>query len=203
VSYLIFYGGTGFFLLACADFAPSLLAPGRIEHLLSLPVERWQLLAGTFLGVLGLALLGALYGAGGLVLILGVKTGVWTLRPVAAALIAGVTFSALYGGMLAAAVFVRSAALSAATGSALFVAGIFAGYRDRLTMAFEPGVSRRVFEAVTFFLPRVSALADTASDIAGSAPIDRAALASQLAGLVVFGVAALLVGVARFEQKDF
>ncbi len=202
-SYLVFYGGIAFFVLACSDFAPSLLAPGRIEHMLSLPVERWQLLAGTFLGVLGLAAVGALYGAGGLALLLGVKTSVWTLRPVAAALIATVTFSAIYGGMLAAAVFVRSAALSAATGGALFVAGIVAGYRDKITPAFSEGASRRVFEGVTFFLPRVSALADAASDIAGSAPIDRAALASQLAGLAVFGVAALLLGVSRFEQRDY
>ncbi|HZA14080.1 MAG TPA: hypothetical protein VE618_06275 [Myxococcaceae bacterium] len=41
----IFYGGTAFMILASSDFAPSLLSPGRIEHLLSLPVRRWQLLA--------------------------------------------------------------------------------------------------------------------------------------------------------------
>jgi Cu-processing system permease protein len=202
-SYLVFYGGTAFFILACSDFGPSLLAPGRIEHMLSLPVERWQLLAGTFLGVLALAAIGAVYGAGGLALILGVKTGVWTARPVIAALIASVTFSAIYGAMLAAAVFVRSAALSAATGGVLLVLGIVAGYRDKIAEAFDAGVSRSVFEAVTFLLPRVSALADAASDIAGSAPVDRGALASQLAGLAVFGVAALLLGVSRFEQKDY
>src|SRR5262249_23980582 len=67
-SYVIFYGGLGFGILACADFAPSLLAPGRIEHLLALPVQRWQLLGGTFLGVLGLSTIFALYGAGGLAL---------------------------------------------------------------------------------------------------------------------------------------
>ncbi len=203
VSYVVFYGGISFFILACSDFGPSLLAPGRIEHALSLPVERWQLLAGTFLGVLGLATLGAVYGAGGLVVLLGVKTGVWTARPVIAALIASVTFSALYGAMLAAAVFVRSAALSAATGGALFVAGIVAGYRHAIVEAFDPGLSRRVFEAVTFVLPRVSALADAAGEIAGSGHVDRGALAGQLAGLAVFGVSALLFGVARFEQKDY
>src|SRR6185369_1553720 len=87
-AYLIFYGGLAFGVLACADFAPSLLAPGRIEHLLALPVQRWQLLTGTFLGVLALAAIGAVYGAGGLTLLLAVKTGVWTARPVLAALIA-------------------------------------------------------------------------------------------------------------------
>src|SRR5262245_10628356 len=118
-AYVIFYGGLGFGILACADFAPSLLAPGRIEHLLSLPVPRWVLLAGTILGVLGLSLIFALYGAGGFTLLFAVKTGVVTGRPVLAALLASVTFTAIYGGMLAASLFVRSAALSAATGAVL------------------------------------------------------------------------------------
>src|SRR5439155_19854827 len=84
-AYLIFYGGTVFGILACSDFAPSLLSPGRIEHLLSLPVRRWELLLGTFLGVMVISLLGALYGATGLVIILGIKSGYWTIRPLAAA----------------------------------------------------------------------------------------------------------------------
>ncbi|MGZ6069796.1 MAG: hypothetical protein ACXWK8_01190, partial [Myxococcaceae bacterium] len=60
-SQLVFWGGLAFGVLSCADFAPALLSPGRIEHLLALPVRRWELLAGTFLGVLVLALGGALY----------------------------------------------------------------------------------------------------------------------------------------------
>ena len=61
-AYAIFYGGLAFGVLACADFGPSLLAPGRIEHLLALPVRRPELIGGTFLGVLLLASCGALYG---------------------------------------------------------------------------------------------------------------------------------------------
>ncbi|WP_437661868.1 hypothetical protein [Sorangium sp. So ce1182] len=202
-AYVIFYGGLAFGVVACADFAPSLLAPGRIEHLLALPVQRWELLAGTFLGVLGLALAGALYGAGGLTLLLAVKTGVWTLRPVLAALLASVTFAALYGSMLAAAVFARSAALSAATGGVLFVTGIVAGYRDRLATFFEPGAPRALFRAVTALLPRVSTLANTSADLAASAPVEALDLASQLAGIAVFGLAAVAFGIWGFEQKDF
>jgi Cu-processing system permease protein len=202
-AYLIFYGGLSFGIVACADFAPSLLAPGRIEHLLALPVQRWQLLAGTFLGVLGLATAGALYGAGGLALLLAVKTGVWTARPILAALIASVTFIAIYGAMLTAALFARSAALSAATGAALFIAGIIAGYRGRIDTFFESGVARACFRAVTLLLPRVSTLADASADLAASAAVDRAALMSELAGLAVFGLAALAFGIWRFEQKDF
>jgi len=202
-AYVIFYGGLAFFILACSDFAPSLLAPGRIEHLLSLPVQRWQLLGGTFLGVLGLSTIFALYGSAGLTLILGVKTGVFTARPILAALIASVTFAALYGAMLVAALFVRSAALSAAVGGALFIAGIIAGYRDRIDTFFESGVARACFRGVTLLLPRVSTLADASADLAASAVVDRAALASELVGLFIFGLGALCFGIFRFEQKDF
>jgi Cu-processing system permease protein len=202
-AYVVFYGGLAFGVLACADFAPSLLAPGRIEHLLALPVRRAELLAGTFLGVLALSFAGSLYGAGGFALILGVKTGVWTSGPVVAALIASVTFSALYGAMLAAAVFVRSAALSAAVGGALLIAGIVAGYRDVIDEAFEPGIARASFRAVTLLLPRVSSLANASADLASAAPVDARALAAQLAGLAVFGLAALALAIWRFEQQDF
>ncbi len=202
-AYMIFYGGLSFGIVACADFGPSLLAPGRIEHLLALPLRRWQLLAGTFVGVMILSVLGALYGAGGLTLILGYKTGVFTIRPVLAALLASVTFSAIYGAMLAIAVVVRSSAISAATGVVLLIAGAIAGRRDDLSPFFESGLARSTFRTVTLFLPRVSTLADASSDLAGSIAVDFVALASQIAGLSIFGFAALALGIHLFEQKDF
>lgn len=202
-AYMIFYGGLAFGIVACADFGPSLLAPGRIEHLLALPLRRWELLTGTFLGVLALSVLGALYGAGGLTLILGIKTGVYTIRPVIAALLASVTFCAIYGAMLAIAVVVRSAAISAAVGVLLLIAGIIAGYRDKLDAFFESGAARGAFRGATLVLPRVSTLANAASDMAGSYPIDVNAILSQIAGLVIFGCAALALGIHLFEQKDF
>lgn len=202
-AYVLFYGGLAFGIVACADFGPSLLAPGRIEHLLSLPVRRFELLLGTFLGVLALSLLGAAYGAGGFTLIFAVKTGYWTLRPVAAAMLASVTFAGIYGAMLTAAVALRSAALSAAVGVVLFVLGIVAGYRDRLDTFFEAGLAREAFRGVTFVLPRVSALADASADIAASASVKGDVLASQMVGLLVFGLAALALGIHLFEQKDF
>ncbi|MBK9266622.1 MAG: hypothetical protein IPM54_43405 [Polyangiaceae bacterium] len=202
-AYMIFYGGLAFGIVASADFGPSLLAPGRIEHMLALPLRRSELLAGTFLGVLVLSVVASLYGAGGLALIFGVKTGVYTIRPVLAALLASITFSAIYGAMLAVAVIIRSAAISAATGVFFLIAGTIAGNRDKLDAFFESGMARSAFRAVTLFLPRVSTLANASSDLAGSLPVDGWALASQIAGLSVFGLAALALGIHLFEQKDF
>jgi Cu-processing system permease protein len=202
-AYVIFYAGLVFGVLACADFGPSLLSPGRIEYLLSLPVSRAELLFGTFLGVLAIAFLAALYGASGFVVILGVKTGVWNPRLIAAALLASTSFAALYGAMLTGALVVRSSALSAVIGLGLFALGIVAGHRGDMAPVFEEGFARKAFEALTLFLPPISKLAEYASRFASQANAPLGEVAGRLLGLLVFGVASLLVGVWRFEEADF
>lgn len=202
-AYVVFYGGLAFGILACADFGPSLLSPGRIEHLLALPVRRWELLLGTFLGVLALSITGAAYGTGGLTVLLGVKTGVWTARPLVAGILASACFAALYAPMLVAALFVRSPAFSAFLGGVLFVAGIVASYRAEISKLFEAGVGRSVFRGLTAPLPRIAALADLSAAIAASRTVDYGDLGRLVAGLLLFVLAALALGVWRFEQKDF
>jgi Cu-processing system permease protein len=202
-SYVIFYGGMSFGLLACSDFAPALLSPGRIEHLLSLPVRRWELLLGTFLGVLVLAALGAAYGAGGLLLILGAKTGVWTWHPLLAALLAAVGFATVYAGMLASAVFVRSAPVSAGVGAVLLVSGILAGNRRALLSAMGEGPGRWAFAAWTRVMPPLSTLSNTAADVAGGRPVPMGQLGVVLAECALFSAGALALAAWRFEQRDF
>lgn len=203
VAYVVFHGGAAFGILACADFAPTLLAPGRIEHLLSLPVRRAELLAGTFLGVEALVLLGSTYGGLGLTLIVWAKTGVFGWAPLLAAVLAAVAFSAIYAAMLACAVAARSAALSAAAGGLLYLLGILASYRRALAPLFSSGPSRGVFLALTAPLPRLSTLADQAAAVAEGEALDPATLAFQLGGTALFAAALLAVGVALLERKDF
>ncbi|NTX17593.1 hypothetical protein HUA76_43215 [Myxococcus sp. CA056] len=202
-SFIVFYGGILFGIVACSDFAPGLMSPGRIEHLLALPIQRWHLLAGTFLGVMTLALGGTLYGTTGLVLIFGVKAGYWTVGPLVAGLMACVGFAAVYAVMLTTATLVRSAALCAAAGFAFMVGGIIAGHRQDISTFFEEGLSRSAFLAVTLVLPRLSALAEAAGDIASSTPLEVRSLGTLLLGVFVFGLGALAVGFWRFEGKDY
>ncbi|MBM4363037.1 MAG: ABC transporter permease subunit, partial [Deltaproteobacteria bacterium] len=153
-TYVAFYGGIAFGTLACSDFAPELLAPGRIEQLLALPVRRVQLLAGTFLGVMLLALGCTLYGALGWSVILGVKASLPTLRPVLGALLACVAFAPVYAVMLAASVVVRSAALAAAVGGLTTVLSLAASFREDLARFFEGAIGVGLL-VVTAPLPRL------------------------------------------------
>jgi Cu-processing system permease protein len=202
-SYVLSYGGIAFGLLACSDFAPSLLSPGRIEHLLSLPLRRWELLAGTFLGVLTLGFLGACYGAGGLVLILGAKTGVWTWHPLVAAALAVVGFAAVYSGMLLSAVVVRSTSVSAACGALLLASGIVAGHRLVILAAMRRGLARSAFALWSGLMPPLSTLADAAADVAAGRAMHSAQLGGVIGGCALFSAAALALAIWRFEEKDF
>ncbi|MBM7117263.1 hypothetical protein [Archangium primigenium] len=200
---IVFYGGSLFGIVACSDFAPSLLSPGRIEHLLALPLRRWHLLAGTFLGVMTLAVLGAVYGSLGLVLIFGVKTGYWTVGPIIAALLACVSFAAVYAVMLTTATLVRSAALCAALGGVTLVLGVVAGYRAQIAPFIEGGVSRSAFEAVTVMMPRLSSLANASIDLAASRPMEVHSLPLLLGGVLVFSLGVLSLGFWWFEGRDY
>lgn len=202
-SFLVSYFGTAFLILACADFAPSLLAPGRIEHLLSLPVRRWELLAGTFLGVWVIALIASVSGAGGLALILGLKTGAWSAGPVVAALLASASFATIYAAMLATSVFLRSAALSAAAGGLLFVAGIVASWRDAVGELFGDGLARTLFDVFASVCPRIGSVATAAQELAMGQPVDGAGLARLLVGMVVFSTSMLALGLWWFDERDF
>ena len=202
-TYIIFYGFTAFLILACADFAPALLAPGRIEHMLGLPIRRFELIAGTYLGVLALASVAAVYGAAGLCVLLGVKTGVWTFRPVLAALLTAVSFATIYAGMLLAALVVRSAALSGAVGLLLFILGIIAGQRASIMRVWEQSVVRELFAGLTLLLPRTSTLGTAAADLASGKPMTIGALGGLLGGFALFVAGALALAVWLFERKDY
>jgi len=202
-AYLFFYGGLLFGIVACSDFAPSLLSPGRIEHLLSLPIRRWELLGGTFLGVMCLSMAGSLYGATGLVVLLGIKTGAWTAGPLLASVLAGLSFAPIYSMMLAAALVVRSAALSAASGAAMMLLGIVSSYRTSLAPMIEPGLRRTSFEVALVAIPRVSQLAKLSASVAASRPVALRAAVLLSLGFCAFSLALLAAQAWYFERRDF
>ena len=203
VAYAGFYGGAFFLALACSDFAPELLAPGRIEHLLSLPVARWQLLFGTYLGVVTLAALGTAYGALGLTVLLGVKLGAWSPQLLLGASVGWVGFCALYAVMLTAAFFVRSAAVSGSLGVATLVLGVLASFREPIAEVMDPGPGRALFRAAMVPFPRLASLATSAARLAAEQPIEPETLFRLVAGCFIFSAALLSMAAWRFERKDF
>ena len=205
VSGLIFYGGAIVFSLASADFASTLLSPGRIEHMLSLPIRRFDILIGTYVGVMILAALGALYGSTGVVIILGIKTGFWAWRLMVAATLGTLCFAVLYAVMITASVFARSSALALISSGTMLLLGIVAGQRRFLGTAFAEGLPRDIFDGLTFVIPRISRLGEVCSDVAGRGVTDIGGpeLWALIGGHVLFAGAILALGVWRFQGRDY
>lgn len=201
-SALLFYGGLLFGIVATADFAPRLLEPGRIEHLLALPIRRWQLLLGTFLGVLTLCLVAGLYGALSFTVLIGAKTGFWMWQLFTSALLCTVAFASIYAVMLSVVTVVRSAAASAALGGVMFILGIIASNRVSIAPFITAGWGRTSFEALTAVIPRIANLGLLAAR-PGLDPERLAQLPSLLVGMGLFTAAVLTLGVSNFESKDY
>lgn len=202
-AFVIFYSGLLFGVIACADFGPSLLAPGRIEHLLALPVRRHELFVGTYLGVLAISVIGTIFAAGGVVAILGFKSGVFMPRLFLAGALACLSFAALYGLMLTSSLYARSASVSAVVGLAVFVLGVVASFADKIAPAFNSQIGRDIFRTVSTAFPPVASLALHGSHYAGHRPLDVELLLHQVAGTAVFALAAVFLGLWRFEKGDY
>jgi ABC-type transport system involved in multi-copper enzyme maturation permease subunit len=203
VAGLGFFGGALFLAIACSDFAPSLLSPGRIEHLLSLPIARWQLLLGTYLGVLALSVMCTAYGAMGITCVFGFKTGVWTSALLLGSLLGVAGFCAIYAAMLTSALFVRSAAASASVGFFILVMGVLASLREEIERTLEPGLGRALFHWGVQPFPRLFKLALECIYLAGGRDFDGALTRRLVASALVFSLGMLAIAAWRFERKDF
>jgi ABC-type transport system involved in multi-copper enzyme maturation permease subunit len=200
---VIFYGVTLVMVLATADLAPLLLAPGRIELLLAMPIRRWELLFGTYLAVVALAAGAALYGAAGVCLLIGFKSGVWTAGPLLASAFAALGFAALYAGMMVVALLARSAALSAFAGLLLFALGVVAGLRQEIAAMLSEGVVRAAFTGAARIPPPLSGLSAAAASLAAGERLPAPALLVPVLQVGLFAAASLVFAHWLFARKEY
>lgn len=203
LAVFVFYFGLLFGIVATADIAPKMLAPGRVELLLSLPVRRVELVLGTYLGVLIIALLSTSFAVGGVSLVLFWKTSFVTAAPIAGAGMAVLGFMAIYALMLLASSLVRSAALSAGSGLMLYLAGLFTSNREEFLGWFRSGTTRSVLEVVTAPIPRLGTLADVGAQVASGAPLQDGVLLPLVGGVLVFAAAAVAAACFVVSGKDY
>ena len=202
-SYIIYYGVLLFGIAVCAPLATTLLAPGRIDYLLALPIARWELIFGSYLGVLILTLGGTLYGAAGFMTVLGLKTGIWSTGILIATLLSSVTFASIYAAMLTTAVFIRYTPVIIMAGLAVMFGGILASNIEVFMAEIETLWLREFVGSLSHFIPRVTRVSHYAADIAGDMPIEPAMLMRSLSGMIFFGLSMLCIGLWHFERKDF
>ena len=189
--------------LVFAEFAPTLLSPGRVESLLALPLRRSQLLIGTFVGVWMLAAAMSLYASLGITIVIGAKSGIWTLSTIRATMMALIAWSAVYAFMLAAATFARSTAFCALVGVVVIASSVAAGMSGKLLHYFAPGFGRNAFLVVSRGFPRLVTIGKLSMRLAGSESIGDANILGLLAGCLAFTAAGLLLATWSFERNEY
>ena len=202
-SYIIYYGVLIFGIAVCAPLATTLLAPGRIDYLLALPIARWELILGSYVGVLVLTIAGTLYGAAGFMTVLGLKTGVWSTGILLSTVLGSITFAAIYATMLTMAIFIRYTPAIIIAGLLVMFGGVLANNIEEIQAEIETQWLSQSLGVICQFVPRVVRVSHLAADIAGSMPVNEAMLMRSIGGMLFFGLAMLCLGLWHFERKDF
>lgn len=198
-----FYIGLLFGIVASADIAPKMLAPGRVELLLSLPVRRAELVIGTYVGVAVIACVTTAFAVGGVSLVLFWKAELVTFAPAVGAVMAIVGFLPLYGAMLLATSLVRSSALAAGAGIFLYLAGLVTSDREQFLGWFRDGLVRDALGVVISPLPRLGALADAGAAAASGDGVHWALLLPVLGGALAFAGASVTLACFLVSGKDY
>lgn len=203
IVYGTFFLGLLFLVVAVADIAPRMLAPGRVELLLALPLRRSELVVGIYVGVMFIAALAMILAVGGGSVVLFVKADFYTPAPLLGALVALIGFITLYGVMLAVASIARSAALSAGAAILVYIAGLATSDRALVLSLIRNGATREICAFVMGPLPRLRALVDIGGDAAIHKNIDWGLALSVTGGCAAFGLFFVVVACIVVNIKDY
>jgi Cu-processing system permease protein len=202
-AWVVFYLGLLFGIVSTADIAPNMLAPGRVELLLSLPVRRAELIAGTYLGVMGIAVVTTSFAVTGIAGVLFVKAHFFTAAPFIGGACAIVGFMAVYGAMLLTASIVRSSALSAGMGIFIYIASLLTSNREWFLSLFSSPVVKVVMQVLITPLPRLMALAELGGSAAASGEMSLSVATPLIIGALVFGAATTALAALVVQNKDY
>jgi len=202
-AYPVFYLGVVFGVIASSSIAIDMLAPGRVEMLLSLPIRRSELVLGIFLGVVLINAMSLGFGVGGLALVLFFKLGVISPAPIAGALMALLGFLPVYAVMLLTSTLVRAGNVGTGSGTLFILLTSITSRRDAFLAMFEPGLRKDIIATLIAPLPRLHLLADAGHQAASqNSWIVSNALQPGLLSLI-FTASCLLVAIFIVSGKNY
>jgi ABC-type transport system involved in multi-copper enzyme maturation permease subunit len=190
-----------FGVFATAGLIPSMLEKGIADLYLSKPLARWELLLGKYLGAVTAILIASLYFLIAILLIFGIRAGVWNFHLLAAAPAVALVFTAIY----AVALFVGT--LTASTPLAIigayfylfFIAGLLENRVATLFLFSENGIYRGAWDGLYYLFPQIPAMRQNVSEWIVHRPVVWTSFLQSAGSAVLFflGASALL------QRKDF
>lgn len=190
-----------FGIFATAGLVPSMLEKGVADLYLSKPLARWELLIGKYLGAMTAILLASLYFLIAILVVFGVRAGVWNFHLLAAAPAVALVFTALYGVALLIGTLTASTPLAiiAAYFYLFFIAGLLENRSTTLFLVSENSLYRSAWDGLYYLLPQIPAMRQNISEWVVHRLIEWTPFLQSLASTAILflGASALL------QRKDF
>ena len=192
----------GMFLavFASAGLVPGVLEPGRIELLLSKPVERYHILLGRYLGNLLVVALNITYLVTSVWVIFGVKTGVWNAGFLYAIPTTVFIFAVLLSAVVLVGVLFGNAAVSTMVTVALGILSPILAQHKLAEKLLSSEWSRQLWRIIYEALPKVYDIGKMTLDLVKG---DRVEDFTPLFSSGLFAVAVLAMGIYVFSRRDF
>ena len=187
-------------VLASAGLIPTIFEPGRIELLLSKPVERWHILLGRFLGNLLVVAVNIFYPVLAVWIILGVKTHIWTFGFLWGSLLTLFMFGVYLCVILLVGVLWESAVVSTMVTFGLVILSVILYYRTWLERFLSSEWSRDIMRGLYYFLPKVVDIGRDLGQIVQDQPVESWMPVWTTA---LFGIACLGSGLWLFQRRNF
>ena len=200
IAGFLYFFGMLLAVLASAGLIPTIFEPGRIELLLSKPVERWHILAGRFAGNLLVVALNILYPVLAVWIILGVKTHIWTLGFLWGSLLTLFMFSVYLSVILLVGVLWESAVVSTMVTFGLVIISVILYYRTWLERFLSSEWSREIMRGLYYVLPKVVDIGRDLGQIVQDQPLDSW---MPIWSTALFGLACFGSGLWLFQRRNF
>jgi len=200
IAAFLFTAGMFLAVFASAGLIPSVFEPGRIELLLSKPVERYHILLGRYTGNVLVIAANIFYLVFAVWLIFGIKTGVWTAGFLWSSVLTVYMFAVLLTVVVLVGVLWESAAVTTMVTFAIMIVSPILAQQPTLERLLTSETSRNIVRGAYYALPKVFDLGRmTRSLVLGNAIDDWMPVWSS--GL--FGVAVLGAGIYVFARKNY
>ncbi len=200
IAGLLYVFGMLLAVLASAGLIPTIFEPGRIELLLSKPVERWHILLGRYLGNLLVVALNIFYPVLALWIIFGVKTGVWTAGFLWSSLLTLFIFAVYLSVILLIGVLWESAVVATMVTFGMMILSAILFNRSTLERLLSSEWSRNVVRFLYYLLPKVVDIGQILGRIVQGKAIESW---MPVWSTALFGLTCLGAGLYVFQRRNY
>lgn len=200
IAAFLYTAGMFLAVFASAGLIPSVFEPGRIELLLSKPVERYHILIGRYIGNLLVIAANVCYLVITVWLIFGMKTGVWTYGFLWSSVLTIFVFAVLLAVVVLIGVLWESAVIATMVTFGIMLISPILAQKPLLERLLNSETSRNVVRTLYYVLPKVFDLGRITRELVlGNSITDWMPVWSS----ALFGVVIFAAGLMAFSRRNY